>query len=292
MLALLSFAAWAFSVPHKDVVMQAEGLMPSCTETASNQSSYLPFLEDAHASTAVETAFGRNMDSTSPCACRFCDGVETSRRPRQVLDDADVSLCFSTDTSNDEYIDDCMLSTFAAGGLASATEADIPRYGDMLERCLTPDRDNHTLPSRTLWMIGDSLIPAIKPAVSLAVRGVYQVRSFAIAMVGVIVAPGYKDDKVAIVTALYDRLKRLLRIHMRAGDLLVLLNLDTRMTNTSVGVIEHELLEQIILPAHASLLVFGAWPNSPEAAGTNFGTTCVPGSRSLDLCVASACCGW
>jgi hypothetical protein len=139
-----------------------------------------------------------------------------------VLDEPDVSLCFPTDTSGLYYHDDCNIAYNGAEGWHQASPGDIPRFKAQLERCLTPDRDSHELPSRILWLVGDSCAGSVKPAVAFAVRGVYQVRSLAVALVGMLVT----DDPMMahsnmVVSELYPTMLQLLRKHMRADDLFV-----------------------------------------------------------------------
>jgi hypothetical protein len=162
----------------------------TCADEASSNASFMDYLADGTGNLSATTSFGRGS-GTSPCACRLCSGmVEPEHHALHLTTSPSAGLCYSTDDSGLYYHDDCAgLQHFGRAGITEATKADIDGFKAQMDACFTPDRDSADHPSRTLWLIGDSLAGSVKPGLSLAVKGAYQVRSFGIAFLGLIITP-------------------------------------------------------------------------------------------------------
>jgi hypothetical protein len=192
-------------------------------------------------------------------------------------------------------------------------ENDSPRFervGDeyhytkmVVDRCLTPNRVTPDLPPRTLFLLGDSGSGSFASALVLAVRGRYQVRPFHIGGIGVVMGEQSQDrwrherhkrevESAAQVRFIweetYDHVRRLLKEHMQAGDLLIIMGSCEKVLDTprnsgyapedrDVGYlpmsdgyarrVEKDFLEAIVEPAGARLLLMGP---SLEAAWVEF----------------------
>jgi hypothetical protein len=186
---------------------------------------------------------------------------------------------------------------------------------ELITRCLTPDRTSPDHPTQTLFLLGDCHSAVILPALSLAVRGVYQIRHVYSDSVGLFphrvnlneagsahttggLHGGASTDLGRFIDV-YEHILLTLKTNMKPGDAVmvsmfggnwktdnraiarargvgaVIVDLDL----TPVDVLERDLLEGIVNPIHGNLFVMGDWPYFSTNSGD--GTTPPQGSPTL-----------
>jgi hypothetical protein len=265
--------------------LTASSLDTSHAACASNE-SFLDFIVGP-GNISVSTSFGRNLQPARGmgCACRFCEDGDVRPRhagyPRHVTSDSDVSYCFSTYPGELNWRDkECGASIGP-----KVQEEDVQRFLARFDHCFEPVRNSSDLPTRTLWLIGDSTSGSVRAGLTLAVRGSYQVRYFGVSFYGLLmsdkrlhsVETSRNRAVMLAMRALYVRFKQLLTQYMQEGDLLVIMEEDMQFLvldgDAAIAqVIEHDLLDGIIKRANASLVVLGGWPRGDINA-----TSALPG---------------
>lgn len=257
-------------------------------------------------STTVKTAFGRSL-SGGGCACRFCDGLTTTHQPRQLTDDSNASLCFSTYPLNlalfkqfscfTARVDDAIVTN-------EMTAANAPAIFDVVAatatRCLKPDRSAASLPSPTLFLLGTSISASLQAGLAYAVRGRYQIRLFAQAAFGILPWNGtsYPPHGKVVpqfaargLNSVYDHVRTLLTTYMEPGDLLCyLIDDDFWLPYAGQPSITHrfekELIEDIVERNGGSTIVFSSWPHYNQSTGALDRSSAGVSRQSIDRMVA------
>ena len=244
---------------------------PSCPEMGQ-RASFDAFLTDKRGDPTVPTPFGRSL-SGGGCACRFCDDVTTGlHQPAHLVNDTEASLCFST------YDDENMMATGLLPTHPGTGCTDVAGYGSLgkdelleqmamanttdnvaalvptFEGCLAPDRSADGLPKQVLFLVGNSHSGARSAAVKRAVRGAYQVRSLTIGST-------YLSEVPDLYPAGYAAITEALKGLLQPGDILcpVWWQGGPRSGTKIAGPLT-ELLESVVVPSGANMLVLGPYP--------------------------------
>lgn len=159
-----------YGLPHVTVST------PSCPASA-NIEAFDQFVMTA-GDLDVPTVFGRSPQFG--CSCRYCDDVQTTILPESAifsgLDSSKAPLCFSTYPMIDNsywYGDNqaCAPDPVMAQTILEDTEA----AEQVIETCLIPNRNQMNLPTRTIFLLGDSTAAPLAYTLKLAARGAFQV---------------------------------------------------------------------------------------------------------------------
>jgi hypothetical protein len=166
---------------------------------------------------------------------------------------------------------------------------------DLITECLTPNRKLHDHPEQTIFLLGDSHSAAILPALVLAVRGAYQVRHVYSDVVGLFPHRTHEESELGVeldsnpgrFVDVYNYILKTLKAQMVQGDVVVLsmhasnfnhgsspssMSIIARQDNgpvgdvdlTAVDLMERDLLEGVVGPAHGRLFILGDWPYFPD----------------------------
>jgi len=259
----------------------------SCTSAATPE-RYVNFLASDGADPAVSSTFGRALNASQggSCVCRYCDGVamsEIHRQPRYVTGAGDASPCFSAFP---------VVESAAFGHCAWGGDDNLTPLAAMMDRCLQPDRDAPTLPTQTLFLVGDSHALSVAPGVALAVRGRYQLRKFFVHRYGVLPScpkcvlrmrqEGYSEAQISAGEVfrlkVYNQMLQLLAERMLPGDALAMLHVTSYATELTMqpnlprfdppadffahtyALLEETLVANVLRPKGATLVLFGDWP--------------------------------
>lgn len=238
--------------------------------TSADRSGFRDFILTA-GDVSVPTIFGRTKESG--CACRYVDGVETRIRPASVVTDADAPLCFSTYPA----IDNDYATDFEDFGCVTG-KSDAPSaeaFTQIATACWQPDRADPNLPTKTIFVFGDSTVMPFDVSIKLAARAGFQVRSIS-----------FEGTELRSLACLSDAhqaaLFNKLQAEMRPGDVLVLkyvyiygyedtYGIDPSITKypecqddyanvTKIMDYVRNVTATIIKPAGASLMIFGPPP--------------------------------
>jgi hypothetical protein len=251
----------------------------TCTTQAS-PTAYTPFVCDGTGDSSITTSFGRS--ESAGCACKACAGATTTTASATVTAPtlstaADAGLCLSTDPAPPTVIFDsattcsaayeCEVTVGAYTTASDPTGATKQAMKDQITTCLTPDRTSTTLPSATMFVIGDSYAGAVAPALAYAALGRYQVRTSYIVAHGVLASTGSALDTYTRQTAseggpdLADLVVELgghytttLASLMTAGDVVVVAELTTnwleyRSPGPDASLAAYTVLESGFIPA-------------------------------------------
>jgi len=245
-------------------------LLPTC------QSDYpggaFEWRPSAFSDLSTVTAFGRSDDHG--CACRFCEYETTSggHRPPQALgvtsaSDNTPSLCMSVAPLVEVTEDD---DPCAARGdpsplwekseTSTVSEAEMDEvmefYQPMIKSCLKPDRTSKNLPKATIFLVGDSHARTFTGALSLATRGLFQVRTLSMNGVGIM-----KYGHTPLGARLMSEVNKALGDYMREGDLVVLRQESNDFVHAPGA---DKRLEDFLLkgikPNGGHLVIFTDWP--------------------------------
>jgi len=256
---------------------------PSCPEMGQ-RASFDAFLTDERGDPTVPTPFGRSL-SGGGCACRFCDDVTTGlHQPAHLVNDTEASLCFST------YDDENMMATGLLPTHPGTGCTDVAGYGSLgkdelleqmamanttdnvaalvptFEGCLAPDRSADGLPKQVLFLVGNSHTGALSAAVKLAVRGAYQVRSLTISSLYLSAdqVPALRSDPRQLPNSYpagYAAITEALKGLLQPGDILCPVWWKGVSDGTKDAGPLTELLESVVVPSGANMLVLGPYPN-------------------------------
>ena len=269
---------------------------PSCPE-ASVSSSYAALLsaEGVHGNTNVSTAFGWSAPSG---ACRYCDDLVPSHVAPRVAPLGNASsgstaapLCLPN--HGDPMADDAFCSGMGESEPRCNVGVSVAGLdSSAIAEAFAPDRERAPeLPTRTVFLLGDSHAGALLPGLLAAVRGRAQVRTFVQPGCGFTwsrqnsLAPTWAGEPTAsMCSQLFSLLVSQLREHVRSGDVVAIhhyqIPVDWRPGSVSdyvdvrdasgnaitasqfYDVYLHTIFEQILQPRNASLLFFGDWPTS------------------------------
>jgi hypothetical protein len=178
------------------------------------------------------------------------------------------------------------------GGDKRSSERLSRADAEAITKCLTPDRSSPDLPAPTLFLLGDSHSAGILPGLALAVRGRYQIRVFRTDIVGVFphrfnatgtgIAGEWKqpapDAPLHRFIDYYNQMLRTLKTVVMPGDLVVVMQQAGNwrpgigaiartsmgeiydMDATAMELLERDLLQDVVEPRGAKLVVLGDWP--------------------------------
>jgi peptidoglycan/LPS O-acetylase OafA/YrhL len=223
--------------------------------------------------------FGRS--AKYGCGCRFCEGSETTlHQPKSVVTDKDAPLCLSTDQHppmfNEHIAEAPAYQCFYPRSAEGAENGGMPTDAAMdklVDTCLSRSSDEKA-PKKVVYLVGDSHSMNLIPTVTAAVHGVAQVRYLAAPGRGFM--PPYKDadydafqgKKEGIdysgSTAFYrDAVLKKLEADVQEGDIVIIHNFWKGMADTSQDAeyMETEIVNKILAPKGASLLLFSDWAN-------------------------------
>jgi len=239
----------------------------------------------------------------SKCSCRYSDGMWPTNRPKHVVAESeDAPLCAVARVKYVDADDGKILEANSRKLDSVAPDATIHArtrafFLDLsnplnnvdsntaeLNAAMVPQRQG-PMPSRVLYLFGDSLSEAGEEAFIAATRGTLQVIN-----IGLASPCGFRDPKgiknnykgvpgdisANACSAFQDAIMHSLRRYLRAGDIVAILQKVLPLTdeNYDATYFSTELLE-ITKPRGATLLLLGGWP----AHGVD------PGVRSdLDVC--------
>jgi len=252
---------------------------PSCPEMGQ-RASFDAFLTDERGDPTVPTPFGRSL-SGGGCACRFCDNVtKHHHQPAHLVNDTEASLCFSTYDDENRMATGFLPETACTDGYGM--DGHPHRYGSLgqdelleqmamanttdnvaalvptFEGCLAPDRSADGLPKQVLFLVGNSHTGALSAAVKLAVRGAYQVRSLTISNTYLSGGGGELPD---LYPAGYAAITEALKGLLQPGDILCPVWWKGVSDGTKDAGPLTELLESVVVPSGANMLVLGPYPN-------------------------------
>jgi len=143
-----------------------------------------------------------------------------------------------------------LLEQMAMANTADNVAALVPTF----EGCLAPDRSADGLPKQVLFLVGNSHTGALSAAVKLAVRGAYQVRSLTISAT-------YLSDFPDLYPAGYAAITEALKGLLQPGDILCPVWWRGVSDGTKDAGPLTELLESVVVPSGANMLVLGPYPN-------------------------------
>jgi hypothetical protein len=192
----------------------------------SHRDAFYDFVYDGTGNYSIPTAFGRRP--VSGCACRF-HGLQTQYKSRHsrggtASDDMhDVPYCLSTFDPSGSSRESNMFDWHFAPDQPDSCNVEIMHEStpmlhqdrELITKCLTPDRSSPDHPTKTMFIIGDCHVGVLLPALSLASRGMYQMRHIQANSVGVFpqveygVSPQRFDDFYAdILATLHKEMER------------------------------------------------------------------------------------
>jgi hypothetical protein len=167
---------------------------------------------------------------------------------------------------------------------------------DLITECLTPNRNLTDHPVKTMFLLGDSHSAALLPALVLAVRGKYQVRHVYSDVVGLVPHRMHegRDTNPGRFVDVYNHILTTLKSEFVEDDVVVLAMHAANFNHgvnpgdfpvtgrkgqghvsdlnvSAVDLIQQDLLEGIVGPAHGKLFILGDWPYFPNLANPSSG---------------------
>jgi hypothetical protein len=300
---------------------------------ASESEAFYDFILDGSGNVSIPTMFGRSP--TRGCECRSAGSKlnpkhvsRHARRTRGMSDDVNnVPFCLSTYDPGDSDTNtmwDWHYNHLVEGACNIDVEHDKRPFDfrnlQTVRRCLTPDRKSPDHPTKTMFVLGDCHVGVLLPALSLATRGIYQIRHMQANTVGIfphiqntanlnqkrfmdfyteilaVIRHSIQRDDIVVITqfagnwqdeaggyrATMDGMSMVggmpEAMSEGAGAVPTALNetgevhaarsiIDRYLGPLPLELMERDLLEGIVEPAHGRLYVFGEWPYFKELNG-------------------------
>jgi hypothetical protein len=170
--------------------------------------------------------------------------------------------------------DRCNIAVSGPDAKGSFTDDEKERVTE----CLTPDRKSPNHPNKTIFVLGDCHVGVLMPALTLAVRGRFQIRHARSDGIGLFPHRAPQMSNAGRYIDLYSHILNTLREHMKHDDLIVVAMHAGNWKNdngaigrkdnsdnvkdldiTPTGQMERDLLKGIVEPAKGRLFIFGDW---------------------------------
>jgi hypothetical protein len=251
-------------------------------DRASELLSFLDYVHDASGNMTIPTSFGRRQEGGCECRLQSARPYCTSRQARDSLptdNENNVPYCLSTYDDGPKGLRMWEEDTACELHVAHVTKPFGQEEEDVITKCLTPDRSSPHHPPRTMFVIGDTHVGALMPALVLAARGTFQIRHVSSNGVGIFPHDDNTVTNLERFVNVYNHILSTLHKEMVKDDVVVVpmwahnwlrergaiaLSRDGRgvedVASTPVEMMLKDLLQGIVEPARGKLVIIGEWP--------------------------------